>query len=280
MSLQKIKLAGVIGCPIAHSKSPLLHNSWLRYYDIKGYYVPLHVEEKNFEEIVKILPNMGFQGVNVTLPYKKKAAQIANIRSKDVAFLKVANTLTFLPDGKIKAENTDIYGFLENLKPHLKMPYSFNQKICILGAGGATPAVIVALLQIGFTNIHLANRTYEKALKLNNIFKGKLRIFEWKEAHKIIKNAKIVVNTTSLGMNGQEFPLDLEFLEKDGLAIDIVYTPLRTSFLKKAALQGAKTIDGLGMLLHQAVPGFENWFGIRPNVDYKIRQLIIEKIKK
>ncbi|PIE14972.1 MAG: shikimate dehydrogenase [Rhodobacterales bacterium] len=276
MSANKIPLAGVIGSPIAHSKSPILHKHWLNSYQIAGDYIPLDVSPENLKQVLRTLPKMGFVGVNITIPHKEQALEIADIVTDQAAVIGAANTLTFQEDGRIHADNTDGYGFIENLR-HSAAGWSADAgPAAVIGAGGASRAVICALLQAGASEIRLTNRTRARAEALQQEFGDKLQIVDWAEAETMLKGASTVVNTTSLGMVGHsQLQIGLDGLSTDAVVTDLVYTPLQTQFLIKAWEKGCRTVDGLGMLLHQAVPAFERWFHKRPVVDQALRQAVL-----
>lgn len=276
MSEAKIPLAGVIGSPIEHSKSPALHGHWLQRYGIKGHYLPMNIAHDALEDCLRALPKMGFVGVNVTIPHKETVLNIADSVTDRAALIGAANTLTFSEDGKIYADNTDGYGFIENLKQGAP---NWDPKVgpaAVLGAGGASRAVLSALLDAGVERILLANRTKARSEALKAEFGARISVFDWVHANTMIEEANTVVNTTSLGMQGNA-PLNvsLEGLRPDTVVTDIVYAPLETEFLKTAREAGCTTVDGLGMLLYQAAPGFERWFGQRPEVDEELRQAVL-----
>ncbi|MFC6636167.1 shikimate dehydrogenase [Sulfitobacter sp. JBTF-M27] len=272
MNLPKIPLAGVIGSPIAHSKSPQLHRHWLKTYGIEGYYIPMDVVAQDLEEVVRTLPKMGFVGVNVTIPHKEAILSIADLVTDRAILIGAANTLIFRKDGKIHADNTDGYGFLENLKTGAPNWTPKSGPAAVLGAGGAARAVIASLLDAGVPEIMLSNRTRVRAEKLKSDFGSRVRIFDWVQAGNMLANAALVVNTTSLGMIGKgEMRVPLDGLRKESVVTDLVYAPLKTKLLEAAEEAGCVTVDGLGMLLHQAVPAFERWFGKRPEVDRTTR---------
>jgi shikimate dehydrogenase len=276
MSLHRIPLAGVIGNPIAHSKSPRLHRHWLAKYGIAGDYVPLHVDKDDLAEVLRALPKMGFVGANVTIPHKVAALEIADHVSDRATLIGAANTLIFHEDGKIIADNTDGYGFLANLKQGAPDWRPDLGPAAVLGAGGAARAVIVSLLDAGVPEILLANRTRTKADVLRSEFGSRVRAFEWVQAGNMIEAATTVVNTTSLGMVGSpELRVPLDGLQPGTVVTDLVYNPLRTHLLDEAEKAGCTVVDGLGMLLHQGVPGFERWFGVRPEVDQATRDAVL-----
>ncbi len=276
MTRPDIPLAGVIGNPIGHSRSPLMHKHWLRRYDLRGDYVPLHVAESDLERVVRTLPRMGFVGANVTLPHKTAVLQIADHQSDRATLIGAANTLTFRDDGSIFADNTDGYGFMSNVRQGAPNWDPKSGPALVLGAGGAARAIIVALADAGVPQILLANRTRAKAEALKADFGQRIRIVDWVQVGNVVEDAAIVINTTSLGMTGQPaLRIPLDGLQPDTVVTDIVYSPLQTPLLQTAAAMGCVTVDGLGMLLHQGVPGFERWFGKRPEVDDALRAAVL-----
>jgi len=274
--MKPIPLAGVLGNPIAQSKSPRLHRHWLRKYGLLGDYVPLHVTEENLETVVRAMPKMGFVGANVTLPHKIAVMQFADQITDRATLIGAANTLTFKDDGKIIADNTDGYGFMANLKQNAPDWDPTSGPAVLLGAGGAARAIIVALADAGVTEILLTNRTRTKADALRAEFGTRIRVVDWVQAGNILEGAATVINSTSLGMTGNAaLRIPLDGLTKGTLVTDIVYSPLRTRLLEEAEAAGCTVVDGLGMLLHQGVPGFERWFGVRPEVDDETRQAVL-----
>lgn len=276
MTVSKIPLAGVIGCPVAHSKSPLLHGHWLRTYDIQGHYVPLHVEPADLEATIRMMPKMGFVGANVTIPHKEAVMAIADEITERASQIGAANTLVFRADGTILADNTDGYGFITNLMQGAPNWEPAAGPAVVLGAGGACRAVIASLLEAGVTDIILTNRTRDRAEQLRSDFGSKVRVVDWDQAANVLEEGKLVVNTTSLGMTGKpKLQIPLEGLRSDAVVTDLIYTPLQTDLLQHAEKIGCTTVDGLGMLIHQAVPGFEQWFGTRPDVTEATRAMIL-----
>ena len=270
--LPRIPLAGVIGSPIAHSKSPQIHRHWLKTYGIAGHYIPMDVHPDDFETVLRTLPKAGFVGVNVTLPHKEKVLEIADLVTDRATLIGAANTLIFRKDGKIHADNTDGYGFIENLKagaPHWDPRAG---AAAVLGAGGSARAVISSLIDAGVPEIRLSNRTRIRADQLRDEFGNRIRVYDWVQAGNMLDDAALVVNTTSLGMMGKkELRVPLDGLRAPTVVTDLVYAPLKTNLLATAEQYGCTIVDGLGMLLHQAVPGFERWFGHRPDVDRATR---------
>ncbi len=276
MSDRKIPLACVIGSPIAHSRSPALHQHWLNSYGIKGYYIPMDVSQDDLSEVIRSLPLMGFVGANITIPHKEAVLDLADVVTDRAALIGAANTLIFRKDGKIHADNTDGYGFIQNLKQGAPNWNPVSGPAAVLGAGGAARAVIAALMETGVTEIRLSNRTRNRADILKQEFGAKVKVFDWVKAGNMIEGAATVINTTSLGMVGKpEFRVPLDGLDSGAVVTDLVYTPLETAFLQKARAKGCVTVDGLGMLLHQAVPAFERWFGHRPEVNEALRQAVL-----
>ena len=272
MSDAKIPLAAVIGCPVAHSKSPQLQRHWLNAHGIAGHYVPMHVEAADLEEVIRSLPKMGFVGANITIPHKVSVMSIADQVTDRATLIGAANTLIFRKDGSILADNTDGYGFITNL---LQAAPNWDPKsgpAVVLGAGGACRAVVASLLEAGVPEILLSNRTRARADQLRQEFGARIRVVDWVQAGNVIEKASLLVNTTSLGMVGKpRLRVPLDGLRSETVVTDLIYAPLKTDLLQYAEDIGCTTVDGLGMLLHQAVPGFERWFGQRPEVDNATR---------
>ena len=268
--------AGVMGWPIAHSKSPRLHGFWLRRYGIDGAYDPVPVPPGAFDEELRRLIAEGWRGANVTIPHKEAALAAADEATPRARAIGAANTLVFGPGGLVLADNTDAFGFLENLKDRAPA-WRPDRPALVLGAGGACRAVIHALLEAGAPEIRLANRTLARAEALAAAFGPRVRVLPFVEAGAHLAGAGLIVNTTSLGMkDAPPLDLDLAGAEPDALATDIVYTPLVTPFLAAAAARNLAVVDGLGILLHQARPGFAAWFGVEPEVDDALRAVMLE----
>ncbi len=268
----RIPLAGVVGSPVAHSRSPALHGHWLRRYGLAGHYVPIDITQADLAELLRILPRLGFVGVNVTIPHKETVLALADIVTDRAALIGAANTIIFRKDGKIHADNTDGAGFIANLRQHAPDWVPAAGPAAVFGAGGAARAVVAALLEVGVPEVRVANRTRPRSEALRSDFGARVTVTDWVQAANMLDGATCVVNTTSLGMVGKpEFRAPLDGLSSQALVTDLVYTPLRTAFLDAAAARGCRTVDGLGMLLHQAAPGFERWFGKRPEVDEAAR---------
>jgi len=268
-------LAGVIGSPISHSQSPKLHQYWLRKYGLRGFYIPMDVTQSDLAEVIRTLHKMGFVGVNVTIPHKETIFGLADLVTDRAALIGAANTLIFRNDGKVHADNTDGYGFIENLRQNAPGWRPTEGPAAVIGAGGAARSVVASLIEVGVPEIRLANRTRTRADALRADFGSKVRVYEWVQAGNMLDGARTVVNTSSLGMVGKpELRIPLDGLSPNAVVNDLVYTPLRTALLERAAQAGCTTVDGLGMLMHQAVPAFERWFGERPLVDGDLRALL------
>ena len=272
-------LAAVIGWPIGHSRSPLIHTHWLRTNGIAGHYIPIGLRPENFESGIRALPKLGFKGANITVPYKETILGMARSVSDRAALIGAANTIVFREDGAFYADNTDGYGFLQNLRQSAPDWSAAEGPAVVLGAGGAARAVVSALLEDGAPEVRIGNRTRHRADILKDQFGARVSVFDLARYRDALHGAATIVNTTSLGMTGQP-PLNirLEFAPRSALVTDIVYNPLRTDFLAQAEEQGMRTVDGLGMLFHQAVPGFESWFDHRPVVDDALRELVIRSM--
>lgn len=276
MTQTRIPLAGVIGSPIAHSKSPRLHGHWLRTNGIAGHYVPMEVAADDLEQVLRLMPKMGFVGCNITIPHKEKVIQFADQVTDRATLIGAANTLTFGADGKIIADNTDGYGFMENLRRGAPEWDPRAAPAAVLGAGGASRAVVSALLEAGVPQILISNRTRTRADQLREDFGPRLTVVDWVQAGNMFEDAGLVVNTTSLGMLGKpELRVPLDGINSRTVVTDLVYNPLKTHILQAAEQAGATVVDGLGMLLWQAVPGFERWFGQRPEVDDATRAAVL-----
>ncbi|WP_312524606.1 shikimate dehydrogenase [Paracoccus sp. (in: a-proteobacteria)] len=274
--LNQIPLAGVIGWPIAHSRSPRLHGHWLQRYGIKGHYVPLPVRAEHLAEVLRTLPKAGFVGVNVTLPHKEAVLALADVVTDRAALIGAANTLIFRPDGKIHADNTDGYGFIANLRQNAPDWRPEAGTAAVIGAGGAARAVVASLLDAGVQELRIANRTRLRAEQIRAEFGARVVVYDWAEAGNMLEGVGTAVNATSLGMDGKAaLRVPLDALPSSALATDLVYTPLDTPFLLEARERGCRTVDGLGMLLHQAAPGFERWFGQKPEVDEDLRRAVL-----
>ncbi|MDG1787103.1 MAG: shikimate dehydrogenase, partial [Paracoccaceae bacterium] len=241
------------------------------------HYVPLHIEPNDLEQTLKTLPKLGFVGLNVTVPHKEEVMGYVDIITDRATLIGAANTLIFRPDGKIKADNTDGFGFIRNLTTGAPDWNPDAGPALVLGSGGAARAVIAALLEAGVREILLTNRTRARAENLKDIFGPKVKIIDWIDAGNAIDDAALLVNTTSLGMQGKpELRVPLDGLKRDTVVTDLVYAPLKTGLLSVAEEMGCLTVDGLGMLIHQAAPGFQHWFGAHPPIDDATRAVLLK----
>jgi shikimate dehydrogenase len=265
-------LAGVCGFPINHSRSPLLFAHWFREHGIAGHYVPLRIAPDDFDRVVRALSRAGFRGVNVTVPHKQAALAIATGISPAARAVGAANTITFGEGGAIEADNSDAYGFLANLRAGAPGWRPASGPAVILGAGGAARAAAHVLLEAGAPSLRIANRTRARAEELACHFGPRLEVLDWSAREAALDGAATIVNATSLGMIGKP-PLDLRLdaAPVAALVTDMVYTPLVTPLLAQARARGMPAVDGLGMLLHQARPGFRAWFGRDPEVTEALR---------
>jgi len=274
--------AGVMGWPVSHSLSPRLHGHWLARYKIDGSYEALAVEPAGLVEALSRLAEKGFQGVNLTVPHKEAALALADTVDDTARRIGAVNTIVVGKDGELAGSNTDAFGFIENLRDHVGGQVAAGwsgRPVTVLGAGGAARAVCTALLDCGVADIRLVNRTAERAVSLAEQLPGLgqcTTIVPWRDRAEALDGARLLVNTTILGMTGQEpLELDLADLPIDAAVNDIVYAPLETALLAQARQRGNQVVDGLGMLLHQARPGFRGWFGVDPTVDDELRQAVL-----
>ena len=270
----KTMLAGVIGWPVAHSRSPRLHGFWLESYRIDGAYVPLAVPPEGFERALRALPDLGFRGANVTLPHKEAALALADEADDIARRIGAANTVIVRDDGSLSVTNTDAFGFMENLEQRAP-GWTSGRPAVLLGAGGASRAVIVALLEAGVPAIRVANRTAERAQALGPAVEP----VAWDERSQALEGAGLLINSTQLGMTGQpDLEITLDPLADDAVVYDLVYAPLETDLLAAAGRRHLRTVDGLGMLLHQARPGFAAWYGREPEVNGALYAYVAEDL--
>ena len=274
-----LRNAFVCGHPISHSRSPLIHSYWLETHGIRGTYRAVDVPPDDFAAFVAKIADHGFVGGNVTIPHKEAALGAAAVHEPVAEMIGAANTL-WLEDGRLHTTNTDAYGFAANLDERLP-GWEVESTALVIGAGGASRAVLYALLERGFKTIHLANRTVARARELADRFGARVEPHQLEAMNELASEVGLVVNTSSLGMKGDgDVPLDVSQLKPDALVTDIVYVPLMTPLLQRAKDRGLRIADGLGMLLNQAAPGFEKWFGVRPVVSEKLRNLVIADMEK
>lgn len=277
MSGSNVPLAGVIGTPIAHSRSPQLHGHWLRSLSLRGHYIPMEVSPEKLEEALRLLPQLGFVGLNVTIPHKEAVLALADHATPRAKAIGAANTLVFGADGTIHADNTDGYGFLENIRQAEPDWDPAAGPAVVMGAGGASRAVVFTLLEAGVPEVILSNRTRARAEQFQRDFGPRVRVVDWESVHQSLPKAATVVNTTSLGMQGKApLTVPLDGLQPGTLVNDLVYAPLETDLLAAARARGCRVVDGLGMLLHQAAPGFESWFGTHPQVTDALRAEVLK----
>ena len=270
-------LAGVIGHPISHSKSPKLHNYWLSKYNINGFYIPFSIPTDKLQASIKSLIGLGFNGVNVTIPHKTNVLSFADSVTDRAALIGAANTLYFSKTGKVHADNTDGYGFIQNIIDEIPDYDFYDRTALIYGAGGSARAIASALISNGVKEVSITNRTRSKAQIISEDLGAKVAVVDWRAAPETIGKADLIINATSMGMIGQpEFSQPISRAKKTALVIDIVYNPLVTELLKEAMKLKLKTVGGIGMLINQAVPGFEHWFQKSPVIDDEIRKFIVE----
>lgn len=270
------RLAGVAGWPIGHSRSPRLHNFWLRRYEIDGAYVPLAIRPESFEMAVRALPKLGFSGCNVTLPHKEAALRLCDWVDPAARRIGAVNTIVVAEDGGLKGSCTDGFGFLQALKegaPELDLS---GARTLLIGAGGSARAIAVALLDSGVSELIIVNRTRARAENLSIMLDSEVKVADWDQRSKQLDAIHLLVNSTNLGMQGQpQLELVLDALPRDAVVMDAVYTPILTPLLAAAQRRGNRIVDGLGMLLHQARPGFAAWFGRQPVVDQDVRDYVL-----
>ena len=272
------RLAGIMGWPVAHSRSPLVHGFWLDETGTDGAYVPLPARPEHIEQALHALPILGFRGCNLTIPHKQTALHIADRVEPSARRIGAVNTIIVAPDGTLDASNTDMFGFSENLREAVPEWRPAAGPAVILGAGGSARAVVAALTNAGVTEIRIVNRTLSRAEIVARDLETsatRITVHPWSEVSSLQRHAGLLVNTTSLGMSGEpRLVLDL-LLPLTAPVVDIVYVPLETDLLSAARRRGNPVVDGLGMLLHQARPGFEAWFGTPVRVTPELRVRIV-----
>jgi shikimate dehydrogenase len=294
-----MKKAAVIGYPIKHSLSPKIHGFWLKQYGIEGEYSAIEVAPDDLGSFVQNLSKEGFAGINVTLPHKEKIMPFIDEIEPLSKAIGAVNTVIVGEDGKTIATNTDVGGFFENIAQGAPDVPILGGKAVVLGAGGAAKAIVAGLLICGVPSVTIVNRTISRAEDIREFIRetesddavigeidwpalaDKIHTSTWEEADFAISDASFLINTTSMGMIGQpELELELETLPHHALVTDIVYNPLETFLLKRARARGNPVVDGLGMLLYQAVPGFEAWFGVRPEVTPELRAHVEQALRE
>ena len=271
-----MKRACVIGWPVEHSRSPSIHRYWLAQYGIDGAYEKEPVRPEDLAGFLGALEQRGYAGANVTLPHKEAALRLAAVADEAARAIGAANTLWLDQAGRLCAGNTDAYGFITNLEAEASGWDKGRRPVMVLGAGGAARAIVHGLLSEGAASIVLTNRTRGRADALAHAYGPSVTVIDWDDRHRALAGCGLLVNATSLGMTGKE-PLDLDLaaLPANAVVADIVYSPLQTELLAAARARGNRTVDGLGMLLYQAVPGFERWFGVRPEVTPELRAHVV-----
>jgi shikimate dehydrogenase len=270
----KAKVAGVMGWPIAHSRSPRLHGYWLKKHGIDGAYIPMAVPPGRLEQALRALPALGLRGTNVTVPHKEAALRACDTVDSLAWRIGAVNTVVVGSDGALNGSNTDAFGLIENLRQNSGWQAS-DGPVVILGAGGAARSACVALIDAGVESIRIVNRTTGRAAELAGAMAPHCEAAAWDSREDTLSGAALVINTTTLGMTGQP-PLEirLDALPVSATVYDIVYAPLETGLLAAARARGNIAVDGLGMLLHQARPGFESWFGVMPDIDEDLRSFV------
>ena len=267
----KYTLAGVMGWPVAHSRSPILHNHWIAQHGLQGSYVLLEVQPKNLEQALRGLHALGFSGCNLTIPHKVDAMRWVDRIAPLASRIGAINTIVVEADGSLTGLNTDSYGFMQSLVDAQPSWRANTGPAYVVGAGGAARAVIASLIEHGAPEIRLSNRSADKARDLAQEFGPSVNAIAWEDRHDAAAGVSLLVNTTNQGMHGQP-PLDLSLdqLPISALVSDVIYVPLETPLLLAAKARGNPTVNGLGMLLNQARPAFEAWFGVRPNLSAEL----------
>jgi len=272
----RARVAGVMGWPVGHSRSPRLHGYWLEHYQLDGAYVPLAVRPEDFATAFRALPQLGFAGVNVTIPHKEAACALVDACDPLAQRIGAVNTVV-IEDGRLIGSTTDGYGFLENLREGAPDWRADTGPAVVLGAGGTARAVVAALLDEGAPAVRLANRTRERAVLLAQELGGSIDVVAWDARAEALEGAALLVNTTSLGMTGAD-PLDIALtaLPAGAVVTDLVYAPLETALLRQAKGHGYQCVNGLGTLLQQGRPGFAAWFGVDPAVTPELRRFVLD----
>ena len=274
-----MKQACVIGWPIEQSRSPLIHGHWLKTYGIAGRYDRVAVPPGEAAAFVHTLEARGLEGCNVTAPHKQAVFEAADWRDPSAEAVGAANTV-WRDGSKVCVANTDTYGFMTHLNRSAPGWDKRDAPVAVLGAGGAARAIVYGFLEAGVAKVQVFNRTPARGEAIAAHFGHRVEACAWSDAATAIRDAGVLVNTTTLGMVGSgAFDLDLSALDRDAVVADIVYVPLETPLLAQARARGHRTVDGLGMLLHQAVPGFERWFGVRPEVTDALRAILVADIE-
>ena len=272
-------LAGVMGWPVMHSRSPMMHNYWFKQHGLAGTYVPLAIPPERLAGALRGLHPLGFAGCNVTIPHKQEAMKIVDEVDALAKAIGAISCVAVRSDGSLAGTNNDCYGFIQSVKAEQPGWRADAGPIVVIGAGGGSRAVCYGLAQEGAREIRLINRTLARAQEIAEAFGGPIRALRWEQRHAALEGAAMVVNTTSMGMVGQPaLDLRLDRLPKSALAADIVYIPLETPFLAAARKRGNRTMNGLGMLLNQGRPAWKAWFGIEPEVTAELRTMVEKTI--
>ena len=276
---ERFLLAGVLGWPVMHSRSPLLHNYWFKKHGLAGTYVPLAIQPEGLQAALRALHPLGFAGCNLTIPHKQQAMKIVDQVDAVAKAIGAISCVVVRRDGSLFGTNNDCWGFIQNLRQQYPDWRADAGPAVVLGAGGGSRAVCYALVQAGAKEIRVVNRSHERAQKLAQELGAPLKAVAWEQRHDALEGAALVVNTTSCGMVGQP-PLDLALdrLPRAALAADIIYIPLETPLLRAARQRGNRTLNGLGMLLHQGRPAWKAWFGIEPEVTPELTALVEKTI--
>ncbi|MGB4118419.1 MAG: shikimate dehydrogenase [Polaromonas sp.] len=268
-------LAGVMGWPVAHSRSPLIHNYWLEQHGLMGSYVQLAVQPEQLPVALQGLAALGFKGCNVTIPHKVDVLSLVHVADANAKRVGAVNTIAVQPDGSLKGMNTDGFGYIQSLLDAQPDWRADAGPVVVLGAGGAARAVVLALADHGAQEIRLVNRSFDKAQAMASEFGAPVKAMPWEQRHAALSGAALLVNTTSQGMHGHPpLDIDLSALPTTALVSDIIYVPLETALLQAAKARGNPTVGGLGMLLNQARPAFEAWFGVLPDITPELRRLV------
>ena len=267
MSDPKFVLAGVMGWPVAHTRSPAIHNHWIAHYGLKGAYVQLPVQPQNLEAAIRGLPALGFAGCNITVPHKVNAMQLMDTLHPAARRVAAINTVVVQADGSLLGMNNDGYGYIQSLRDAQPDWRGDAGPALVVGAGGAARAIVVALLDEGVPEVRLCNRTQEKAQALKDAFGDRVTVVPWADRNSAMAGVRLLVNTTTQGMHGQPaLDVALDDLPAEALVSDAIYIPLETPLLAAARQRGHQTVNGLGMLLNQARPAFQAWFGVQPEL--------------
>ena len=276
---ERFLLAGVLGWPVMHSRSPLLHNYWFKKHGLAGTYVPLAIQPEGLQAALRALHPLGFAGCNLTIPHKQQAMKIVDQVDAVAKAIGAISCVVVRRDGSLFGTNNDCWGFIQNLRQQYPDWRADAGPAVVLGAGGGSRAVCYALVQAGAKEIRVVNRSHERAQKLAQELGAPLKAVAWEQRHDALEGAALVVNTTSCGMVGQP-PLDLALdrLPRAALAADIIYIPLETPLLRAARQRGNRTLNGLGMLLHQGRPAWKAWFGVEPEVTPELTALVEKTI--